>query len=273
MRKKWILIGLAVGLLTVVITGGVALAWGGPGYGWTRGGDDGRLSALAGKVAGILETDEQETADAIAQARQELRDEAQEEALQDIAGRVAEALGTDADDTADAISQVAEEMRSEKLEAKLQDAIDNGDMTEDEAQEIRDSFSENGWRGRGSLVKGDDFDDFATRVGALLEVDGEAVSGDDVADAINQAMSDIRSEALEEKLQAAIDNGKLTEDEADEIREKIESGEHKGFDKRGRHGRHGGKGIGGRGRGHHGRHGSGSEPTATPEPASDGDSA
>ena len=186
---------------------------------------------------------------------------------------MAETLGTDADDTADALEQVAEEMRSEKLEAKLQDAIDNGDMTEDEAQEIRDRVSENGWHGMGSLVKGADLDDFASRVGALLEVDGEAVSGDDVADAIEQAMSDIRSEALEEKLQAAIDNGKLTEDEADEIREKIESGEHKGFDNRGRHGRHGGKGLWGRGRGHHGHSGSDSEPTATPEPASDGDSA
>ena len=38
MRRKWILIGLAVGLLAAAITGGVALAW---------GGGSNRLSALA----------------------------------------------------------------------------------------------------------------------------------------------------------------------------------------------------------------------------------
>ena len=107
MRKKWILIALAVGLLATVITGGVALAWGGPGHGWGRGHDD-RLPDLAGKVAGILGTGEQETADAIAQARQELRDEANEAALSDIAGRMATTLETDEQATAAALQQVME---------------------------------------------------------------------------------------------------------------------------------------------------------------------
>ena len=155
MRKRWILIALAVGLLAAAVTGGVALAWGGNGHGWGwgRGHDDNRLSALAGKVAGILGTDEQETADAIAQARQELRDEAKEAALTDLAGRVAETLGTDADETADAIEQVAGEMRSEALEAKLQDAIDDGRITEEQAQEYRDNADSYGGRAR-LLVQG-----------------------------------------------------------------------------------------------------------------------
>lgn len=265
MRKKWILIALSVGLLAAAITGGVALAWGGPGHGWGRGNHDSRLSALAAKVAGILGTDEQETADAIKQAQQELRDEAQEAALNDFAGRVAETLDTDADAAADAIEQVAQEMRSEALEAKLQAAIDNGDMTEDEAQEIRNKVESNGWHGKGFMFKGDDAQDFANRVGAVLEVEG-----DDVADAIEQAINDIRTDALESKLQSAIDSGKITEEEAAEIREKIESGDWRGFGKRGHHGRHAGKGHWGRGR--HRGDGSGSEPAATPAPASDGDS-
>ena len=78
MRKRWILIALSVGLLAAAISGGVALAWGGNGHGWGwgRGDHDERKSAVAAKVAEILGTDEQETADAIDQANQEVREEA-----------------------------------------------------------------------------------------------------------------------------------------------------------------------------------------------------
>ena len=268
MRKRWILIGLAAGLLAMAVTGGVALAWGGPGHGWGwgRGNHEERQSAVASKVAEILGTDADETADAIAQAHKEVREEAADAALEDLAGRVAETLGTDSDATAEAIEQVAEEMRSEALEARLQSAIDDGDMTEEEAQEIRDKVAEQGWHSKDLSYKGGDAEDFAERVGALLEVDGEAVSGEDVEDAIKQALTDIRSEAMESMLQAAIDSGRITEKEAEEIREKIDSGDRDGFGKRGRHGRHGGKGSWGHRRGHHG---STSDPTATPEPVGD----
>ena len=239
---------------------------GGPGHGWGRGDSDSKLSALAGKVAGILGTEEQETADAITQARQELRDEAQEAALQDFAGRVAETLGTDSDETAYAIKQVAEEMRSEALETKLQETIDSGDITEDEAQEIRDRVAAGGWHAKGFGFKSDDdAEDFANRVGTILEVEGS-----DVADAVEQAIDDIRSEAIEARLQEAIDSGKITEDEADEIREKIESGDWDGFDK-GRRGHHGSKGHGRRGRGHHGGGESGEESDSISTTDSDGD--
>ena len=247
MRKKWIIIGLAAGLLAAVLAGGVALAWGGGGHGWGRGHDSERLSDLAGKVAGILGTDEQETADAIAQAHRELREEAAEAAVEDIASRVAATLGTDADATAEAMTQVADEMLEEALEAKLQQAIDDGRMTEDEAQEHRDNWEANAWSGKGLLFRGIDEQDYADRVGALLEVDGAAVSGDDVGDAIEQAMSDIRSEAMESRIQSAIDSGRITEEEAEELRSKIESGDWDGFGKRGRHGGHGGWG-------HRGKH-------------------
>ena len=245
MRKKWILAALAVGLLAAAITGGVALAWGGNGHGlgwgWGRGNHEERQSAVASKVAEILGTDEEETADAIARAQQEVRQESADAALDNLSGRVAETLGTDAEATANAIKQVAREMSSEALESKLQAAIDNGRITEEEAQEYRDKAASGGWHGKGFWFKGGDAQEFADRVGAILNVDG-----DDVADAIEQARQGIRAEALESKLQAAIDSGKITEEEAAEIREKIESGDWRGFGKRGHHGRHGGKGHWGR---------------------------
>ena len=135
-------------------------------------------------------------------------------------------------------------MRSEALEAKLQAALDDGSITEEQAQEYRDKANSAGWRGFGYGFKGGDAEEFANRVGAILEVEGS-----DVADAIEGAMTDIRSEAVERKLQAAIDSGKITEEEAAEIREKIASGDWKGF---GKHGRHGGKGHWARGH-HRGR--------------------
>ena len=266
MRRRRVLIGLAVGLLAAAITGGVALAWGGPGHGWGwgRGDHDERKASVAAKVAEILGTDEQETADAIEQASHEVRQEVQQAALDDLAGRVAETLGTGADETAGALEKVSQEMLSEALEAKLQDAIDDGRLTEEQAQEYRDKGASFGWRGFGYGFKGGDAEEFANRVGAVLEVDGG-----DVADAIEQAMNNIRSEALVTKLQAAIDSGKITEEEAAQIRKKIESGEWKGFGKKS--GRHGGKGHWGRG--HHRGRGHGDNPAAAPEPASDGDSA
>ena len=268
MRKRWIILGLTVGLLVAAITGGVALAWGGPGHGWSWGlGDrDERKAAVAEKVAEILGTDAEETADAIEQANQEVREEAQQAALDDLAGRVAETLGTDADETADAVEKVSQEMFDEALEEKLQDAIDDGRMTEEQAQEYRDKADSAGWRGFGYGFKGGDSEEFANRVGEELDVEG-----DDVADAIEQALADIRTEALEERLQEAIDSGKITEEQAEEIRERMESGDWKGFGKGGHHGRHGGKGLWGRG--HHRGGGHWNSPAATPEPANNGDSA
>ena len=268
MRKRWVLIGVAVGLLAAAITGGVALAWGGPGHGWGWGlGDrDERKSAVAEKVAEILGTDAEETAEAIEQANQEVRKETQQAALDDLAGRVAETLGTDADETSEAIAKVSEEMFDDALETKLEGAIDDGRITEEQAQEIRDRAESRGWYGFGYGFKGGVSEDFANRVGEELDEEG-----DDVAEAIEQALEYIRTEALEERLQEAIDSGKITEEQAKTIREKIESGDWKGFGKRGHDGRHGGKGLWGRG--HHRGRGHGDNPMATPEPADDGDSA
>ncbi|CAI8007966.1 hypothetical protein GBAR_LOCUS5509 [Geodia barretti] len=230
-------------------------------------------------VAEILGTDAEETADAITQAKTEVREEIADAALEDLAGRVAEILETDADATADALEKVSEDMFDEALESKLQDAIDDGRITEEQAQEYRDKAEASGsWYGfgygRGHGHRGGNSEEFANRVGEELDVEG-----DDVADAIKQAQSDIRTEAFEGKLDDAVESGRITQDEADEILESYESGSGDGFHRRGRSAFKGGKGHWGRGRGSH--HGSDTDPTATPEPdptatpepASDGDSA
>ena len=221
MRRKWILVGLAVGLLAAALTGSVALAWGGPGHSWSwgRGDHEERNSAVASMVAEILGTDAEETADAITQAKTEVREEIADAALEDLAGRVAEILETDADATADALEKVSEDMFDEALESKLQDAIDDGRITEEQAQEYRDKAEASGsWYGfgygRGHGHRGGNSEEFANRVGEELDVEG-----DDVADAIKQAQSDIRTEAFEGKLDDAVESGRITQDEADEILE------------------------------------------------------
>ena len=178
-------------LLALAVTGGVALAWGGPGHGWGwgRGDHDERKGAVAAKVAEILGTDEQETADAIAQASQEVRQEAQQAALNDFAGRVVETLDTDAEATADAIEQVAGEMRSEALEEKLQEALDKGRITEEQAQEYRDKAESAGWHGFGFKFKGDSAEEFANRVGAIPLPDWPEGDALDVADELPTSAS------------------------------------------------------------------------------------
>ena len=263
MRKRWILIAMAVGLLAALVTGGVALAWGGNshGWGWGRGNNEERQSAVAAKVAEILGTDAEETADAIEQANREVRDEAAQAALNDFAGRIAQTLGTDATATANAMQQVVQEMSSEALESKLQSALDSGRITEEQARAIRDRAASGQWRGKPITLKNQaDTQEFANRLGAIIGADGQAVT-----DAIQQAKADIRAEALEARLQAAIDSGRITEEKAAEIREKIESGDWPRF---GNGGRHGGKGHWGRG--HH--RGRGHGDTTTSEPVTEGDS-
>ena len=244
MRKKWILIALSVGLLAVGITGGAALAWGGGG-GWGGFGgwfdDRGRgehRTAVANRVAEILGTDAQETADAIVRAEKEVIQEAAAAELQEFAGRIAVTLGTDAEATAAAIAQVRGEMGREALDRKLQWGVDQGRITEEEAQEIRDEAEAGGWIGMGFGLHhggkghrgGDGYQEFADRVGAILGVDGDSVSA-----AVEQAFRD----ELVSELQAAVESGKITQEKADAILAKIESGDWDGFGKGHRDGRRG----------------------------------
>ena len=133
--------------------------------------------------------------------------------------------------TAEAINNAGADLSREALDRKLQRAIDNGRMTEAEAQEIRDQAETNGWHtiAHGLHAKGD-FQELANRVGETLSVDG-----DTAAAALKQAFTDMHLAELDAKLQSAVENGRITQAEADEIRAKMESGHWRGYGK-GRHG-------------------------------------
>lgn len=244
MKKKWILISVAAGLLLMAITSGAAFAWGGSGGGYSgfgKGHGHRGESATMNRVAEIIGVPVETLVDAFTQSREE----AKEARLQDLAARVAASLGTDTSATADALRQVDQEMRSEALESSLQAAIASGRLTEEQADAIRADFEANEgyFHGKTSLTS----QEFADRVAAILSTDAS-----DTAAAIQQAVSDIGAEALEVKLQEAIADGRLTEEEAQTIREQYEAGGWHGFGKRGKHGLHGGKAHWGRG--HHRGH-------------------
>jgi len=59
---------------------------------------------------------------------------------------------------------------------------------------------------------------FLSKVAGILEIDeGE------LADVFKQARQEMRGEALEQRLQRAIEEGRITEEEADQIREWLDS--------------------------------------------------
>lgn len=75
------------------------------------------------------------------------------------------------------------------------------------------------------------------------------LDADEVAAALEKVQTDLRAEMqtehlerLEERLAEAVEAGELTQEEADEVLERAESGELRGPGRRGGHGGHGGRG-------------------------------
>ena len=68
-KKRWFLVPILVGLLTIGISAGVALAHGGGGDGGTA------LSSFSNRVAAILGLEESKVQDAFTQASEEAREE------------------------------------------------------------------------------------------------------------------------------------------------------------------------------------------------------
>lgn len=95
----------------------------------------------------------------------------------------------------------------------------------------------------GAILAQDDDDDdssksFAGRVAEILDLDE-----DTVADAMKQAKEDMRDEAIKAKLDALVEAGEITQDEADDYLEWLDSRPDVDFG--GGHGRgHGRKGFG-----------------------------
>ncbi len=112
MRKRWIIVSVVMAALAIALTGGAILA--------QDEGEDGSKS---------------------------------------FAGRVAEILGLEEDTVADAMEQAKEEMRDEAIKAKLDALVEAGEMTQDDADaylewlESRPDVSFGGGFGRGGHGK------------------------------------------------------------------------------------------------------------------------
>ena len=210
------------------------------------GGGLGRGAAAqeyADRVGEVLAVDGARVADAVGQAGEALRSEAQEAMLRDVSDRVGAVLGIDGPTVADAITRA----KDEAVEARLREAVDRGVITREEADDIRADLGAGGRFGphvhgkRGGGHRPGSGQEFADRVGALLGVDGG-----DVADAFSRVKEAILGETLEAELRQAVATGAITPEEADAIRAKIAWDDRRGVGRHG-HGRRGGFGTGGGG--------------------------
>ncbi len=84
MKRRWIIIPLAVGLMAALIAGGTALAFGGGKHGGGAGFGDSRFTE---RVAEILELDPDAVSDAFEQAGQELWAERVDQVLENMVER------------------------------------------------------------------------------------------------------------------------------------------------------------------------------------------
>ena len=260
MRMKWIPIGLIVGLLAAAITGGAVLASGGD-----PGGDNGKAAT-----------------------------EVVAEGPDEMTARIAEILGTDPQATADAFAQVDSAIDAEHVDAILKEAVEKGYITAEQADVIR-AQAQSGdyswldqlwqdvyvaecgdiWVGEpeGVSHEGVSHQEYSDRIGAILNVDGQKVAdafdrafdepvmadteaapaehGTEVAeqdvlaarvaeilgtdpkataDAMAQVEAEIEAEYVDALLRAAVESGRLTAEQADAIRAQVQSGDYSGLD-------------------------------------------
>jgi transcriptional regulator with XRE-family HTH domain len=108
---------------------------------------DRELGVLNAKVAEILGVGEEQLTDAFRQAWQEVRDDLDEgvNPREAVLSKVADILGITVEQLTDATEQAREELRAEaherireRNEERLQNAVENGVITEDEANQIRE---------------------------------------------------------------------------------------------------------------------------------------
>ena len=139
MSRKWLVVGLAVGLLAVALTGGAALASGGN----PDEGDGERVEEVIVKDGDVSVLSIENT-------------EVESGEPDELAVRVGEILGTDPQATYDAMLQ-ADEVDLDHL--GVDDQVEMGD---------EDSWSEH--------AEGPSYMEYGERVGAILGLDGETVA-------------------------------------------------------------------------------------------------
>lgn len=185
------------------------------------------LGVLNAKVADILGIDEEELADAFKQAWQEVKDDIGEviNHKDAVNAKVADILGVDEEQLANAFKQAWQEVKDDigevvdprdAVNAKVAEILgvdeeELADALQQAWQEVRDDI------GEGVKPK----DAILTKVAEIL-----GISVEQLTDATEQAREELKAEAQEriqerqeERLQNAVENGIITEDEANQIRE------------------------------------------------------
>jgi len=152
----------------------------------------------------------------------------------------------DSEQLKDALGQARSEIQNEALESRLQNLVDDGKITQEEADQYLEWWQSRpdievplpglGGPGPGRHMAGrliDGADDSASgtedqtapagryqvlldRACAIYEEEtGVAVDSEQLRDALDQAQSEIQDEALESRLQNLVGDGKMTQEEAD----------------------------------------------------------
>ena len=254
MRWKWIPMGLIAGLLAAAVAGGAVLASGGD-----PGGSGKPVAVVAAegpgdletRIAEILGTEPQATGDAFAQVNsiieveyvdavlekavegghitaeraQEIRSQVQSgdysgldqlwedsyleecgaeiwfqepEAYQEYPDRVAAILNVDSQSFADALDQASKEWYAGNAGA----AVDENGMAP-----VEEPYS------------------LAAKIAEILGTDPQAT-----ADAMKQVEAEIEAEYVDALLRAAVESGRITTEQADDIRARVQSGDYYALD-------------------------------------------
>jgi polyhydroxyalkanoate synthesis regulator phasin len=156
----------------------------------------------------------------------------------------------DSEQLGDALDQAQGELRDEALETRLQNLVDEGKMTQEEADQYLEWWQSRpdialplpglGGPGPGGHMAGrpigaaddssrnvDQQNQPSNRYQALLdracaiyeEKTGTNIDSEQLRDALDQAQGELRDEALETRLQNLVDEGKITQEEADQYLE------------------------------------------------------
>ena len=152
----------------------------------------------------------------------------------------------DSEQLKDALDQARSELQNEALESRLQNLVDDGKMTQEEADQYLEWWQSRpdiqlplpglGGPGPGEHMAGrligaaddstsgtEDQTAPSDRHQALLdracaiyqESTGVAIDSEQLRDALDQARGELQAEALETRLQNLVDEGKITQEEAD----------------------------------------------------------
>ena len=134
--------------------------------------------------------------------------------------RVAEILELDEETVTDAFKQAMQQQFDEALQAKLDKLVEAGRITQEQADEFEAwiderpegvpllGFGKQGFRNGGG--------DIGAAVAEILEVDEQTL-----ADALDQ----VREERFQERLDQAVENGRITQEKADAIAERYADGD------------------------------------------------